>query len=252
MRVGTADALQHADLHIGLIVAVGVLQKPYLGQGRDKHAAAPEFKSRDTIQIVGKGYASIGHSVASVVREANDLVATGFFWIPMGIGRPDRNKQPSIGIDCHLHRIDDFRKHFFGGEKIDLHAVSNAHLFNRFFTTQINMLAVRQLARNICFDFEFRRQIAVIHDFVLTTRNRPNTLVAVGCHDIENFHLSHHDIGIRLPKPSQFGATTKHVVAVNHTVTAEPVVILVEHRLPQPHQLLVIFFVIFGNLCCAK
>ena len=96
------------------------------------------------------------------------------------------------------------------------------------------MLFFREIAGNICFDFDLSRQIVVLDGVIAAPGNCPNAHIAVGGHDVKNFHLAHHDIGIRLPKPRQFGATTKDVVSVDHAITTKPVVILVEHSLPQP------------------
>ena len=46
----------------------------------------------------------------------------------MWVGRPDRHPQPTVSVNRHLHRVDQSRKHVFGGKQIDLHSCGDFHL----------------------------------------------------------------------------------------------------------------------------
>ena len=60
--------------------------------------------------------------------------------------------------------------------------------------------------------------------------DRPDLLVPVAGHDVENLHLSLHHVGVGLAEPGQSRTASEDVVAVDDPVTAEPVVALVENR----------------------
>src|SRR5258707_9221189 len=39
--------------------------------------------------------------------------------LPMRVSPPGRDPQPPLGVERHLHRVDDLGEHFFGGEQFD-------------------------------------------------------------------------------------------------------------------------------------
>ena len=137
VRVGTGYSLQHVDFYIGLVIAIGVLQKPDLRQCRDQHPATPEFKSGNAIEFVGERDATISDAIAVVVRQADDFVAPWFRWIPVWVRVPNRYEKSSVGVDRHLDRVDDLGKHFLRRVQIDLHSFRDGHLIDRLFATKI-------------------------------------------------------------------------------------------------------------------
>ena len=65
---------------------------------------------------------------------------------------------------------------------------------------------------------------------------------------VEDLHFAEHDVGVRLPEPSELRAASKHVVAINNAIPTEPVVVLIEHRLPQTLE----FFLVLAHLLDAE
>ena len=151
MRVLGRDALEHADLDVGPVVAVSVLEPKDLRRRRDQQAAAPEFQAGHAVQALGKHDQAVGFAVAVVVRQDHDLVLQRLLGVPVRIGRPGGGPEPAIGVDGHLHRLDQVGKLLFGGEQIHFHALGHLHLGHRRFAPQEREFAVLQRARDVGF-----------------------------------------------------------------------------------------------------
>ncbi len=131
MRIFGRDPLEQANLDVGLVVAVGVFEKQNFRRGRDQHAAPPEFESGDAVQAVGEHDQAIGFAVAVVVGQDDQFVLQRLLGVPVRIGGPGGGPQASVGVDRHLHRLDQIGKLLFGGEQIDLHSCGELHFADR-------------------------------------------------------------------------------------------------------------------------
>ena len=113
VRVGAGHALQHANFEIGLVVAVGVFEEPDLRRQRLPAHRRPRIQ---TPVMLLSSSANTMHSSATPSRSSSgkitQRVAAGLRWIPVRVGRPDRDPQAAVGIDRHLHRIDQLRETF--------------------------------------------------------------------------------------------------------------------------------------------
>ena len=128
--------------HVGLVVAVGVLQEHQVGSLSDEHAAVGEFKAGRTVQVAGEDGPLVGLAVAVRVFEDQELVVHLLLGLPVRIGRPAGDPEAAPGIERHLHRLGQLRKLLLGREQVDLQVLANGHLADRFLAAQKEMLAV--------------------------------------------------------------------------------------------------------------
>ena len=234
VRVGAVEPLEHAELEVCLAVAVGVLEEPDLRKRRHQHPPAPELEAGDAVEAVGERHAAVRHAVAVVVGQADDLVEPRLGRIPVRVGRPHGDEQHAIRIDRHLHGVGHLGKHLLGRKQVDLHPVGDLHPLDRLLAPEIDVPAPLELPGNVGLHRGLAGKVVVLDDEVAPLGDGPDPGVAVGRHDVEDLHLAHHHVGVRLAEPGELGAAAEHVVAVDHPVAAEPVVVLVEHRLPEP------------------
>ena len=107
VRIGTRDALQHADLDVGLVVAIGILEMPDLRRRRYQHPAAPELEAGDAVELVSEDDELVGLAVAVFIRQDHQRIPGRIGRVPVRIGRPDRHPQTAVGINGHLHGVDE-------------------------------------------------------------------------------------------------------------------------------------------------
>ena len=83
------------------------------------------------------------------------------------------------------------------------------------------------------FGWDEGRGIAIVHGKVATLGHRPDPLVAVGGHDVQNFQLALQDDIVGLPLGVPFeGPGAVDVVTIQSAVAVEPVEVLVQHGKP--------------------
>ena len=142
--VGTGDALEHADLHVGLVVAVGVFEEPDLRRSGHQHATAPELETGHAVELVGKNHAAVSHAVAVIIGQAENPVGARLGGVPVGVGRPDRGEQAAVGVDGHLYRVDQLGELLLGGEQVDLHSLGHPHSLDCLAATEVGMSTAGQ------------------------------------------------------------------------------------------------------------
>ena len=127
VSISRSNPLEQADPHVGHIISVRVLQEQDIRLRGHQDSPIPEFKSRRVMDL-GKGDALVGHSIPVFVGEDQKSVVHLLQGLPFGIGRPGGGPEAPLGVYRHLHRVDQFREHFFIREEIDLHILGNRQL----------------------------------------------------------------------------------------------------------------------------
>ena len=174
----------------------------------------------------------VGLAVAVGVLEDQELVVHLLLGLPVRVGRPDGDPQPALGVERHLHRLGQLGELLLGGEQVDLQPLADGHLAR----------SPPRRSRKRCSPFgpapgllvvdrDERRRVAVVDLEVAALRDRPDPLVAVGGHHVEDFHLALHDDAVGLAVDElQVGPAAVDRVAVDGAVAVEPVEVLVERR----------------------
>ncbi len=235
--VGAGDALEHADLDIGLVVAVGVFEEPDFRSCGHQHASAPELETGHAVELIGEDNAAVGDSVSVIIGQAENAVGAWLCGVPVRVGGPDRGEESSVGVDGHLHGVDQFGELFFRGEQVDFHPLGHGHAFGGLGPGQVRVSASIQRTDLVRLDFQQAGDV-VVDDLVFATGGHgPDQFVAVGSHHVEDLHLALHHVGVGLSEPCESRAASEDVVAVDNSVPAEPVVALVEYRVAEPFDL---------------
>ena len=223
---------EHALADVGLVVAVGVLEEHQVGRLGDQDAAVGELEAGRAVQAVGEDGPLVGLAVAVGVLEDQELVVHLLLGLPVRIGRPDGDPEPALGVERHLHRLGQFGELLLRGEQVDLHALGDGHLADRLLAVEEDVLAVGPGAGLVGLDGDERRRVRVVDHQVLALSDGPDPLVAVGGHDVEDFHLAlgDHAVGLAADEP-QVGPAAVDRVAVDRAVAVEPVEVLVEDGL---------------------
>ncbi len=234
VRIGRVEAVQDAHAHVGLVVAVGVLQEDQIGRHGHVHAAVPEFESGRVVQMVGEGRTLVGLAVTVGVFQDEQLVVHLLLRLPVRIAGPGGHPESTLGIERHLHGVDHLGEHLFAGEEAHLQSLGDRHLADRFLATQEDMLAVRAGARFVRLHRDERRRIAVVEGQVASLCHGPHALVAVGGHLVEHFQFAHHHFAVGLAVDEfqkRPAAVTR--VAVGRAIAVEPIKALVDHGIAQ-------------------
>ena len=193
VRVGRVEPVQELLADVGLVVAVGVLEEQQVGGHGHEHAAVPELEAGRVVQVVGEDLRAVGLAVAVGVLQDQQLVVHRLLGLPVRIGRPGGDPQPALGVEGHLHRVDQLGELLLGGEQVDLHAVGDGHLLDGLFAAEEHVLAAGQGAGQVRLDRDERGRVAVVDLQILSLSRGPDPLVAVGRHDVEDLHLALHD-----------------------------------------------------------
>lgn len=156
----------------------------------------------------------------------------------MRIGRPDRDPEAALGVERHLHRLGQEGELFLRGEQVDLQPLGNGHRADLLLAVEEDVFTVRSLARLVRDHGDKGRRVAVINFQVAPLGDRPDPLVAVGGHDVEDFHLAlgDHAVGLAVGE-LQVGPAAVDRITVDRAVTVEPEERLVDDRLAQSLQL---------------
>ena len=175
----------------------------------------------------------VGLAGALGVFEDEELVVHRLLGLPVRIGRPDGHPQPALGVQGHLHRVDQFGEVLLRGEQIDLHPLADRHLVDGLLAVEEDVLAAGAVAGLVGLDGDERRRVAVVDLEIAALGDGPDALVAVGGHHIEDLHLAlgdHYAIGLAIPTEAQVGPAAVDRVAIDSAVAVEPVEVLVRAR----------------------
>ena len=127
VRVGGVEPVQEDFLGVVLVVAVRVLEEDQVRLLCEEHAAVPELEAGRVVQVAREHRALVGLAVAVGVFEDDQLVVHRRLRLPVGIVLPGRDPQPSLGVERHLHRVDQLGELLLGGEELDLQPLADGH-----------------------------------------------------------------------------------------------------------------------------
>ena len=147
VRVRGVEAVDDAALHVGAIVAVGVLQVEDVRPLRDDHALPPELEAGGIVQVAREGGAPVRAAVTVGVLEDEQFVVHRAVRSPVRIGGPRRHPEPALRVERHLHGIDELGKHRLVGEEHDPHPGMHRHRGDRRLPGEELVGAARQRPR---------------------------------------------------------------------------------------------------------
>ena len=120
--------MQEDLLRVVLVVAVGVLEEDQVRLLRDEHAAVPELEAGGVVEVAGEHRALVGLAVAVGVFEDEQLVVHRRLRLPVRVVLPGRDPQPALGVERHLHRVDELGELLLRREQLDLQPLADRHL----------------------------------------------------------------------------------------------------------------------------
>ena len=226
VRVRGIEPVQHPLLPVGLAVAVGVAHEPEVGRLHQQHAVLVKLEAGRAIQAVEEGRDLRRLAGLRVEVDDQQLVEVRGGRRGLRIGRPRGDPQAALGVEVHLHRIDQFGKVLLGGDQLDLAAGSQLEVLDRLLAGKVGhlLVAVRR-------DQVDLRQVVVLHHQVAALGDRPDPEVAVGGLDVALRQLLAEDLRVGHALVSDPRAAAEDVVLIDGPVAVMPLGVLVDHRL---------------------
>ena len=144
MRVADAPAREEDLAHVGLAVAVGVLEEQRVGRLQDDHAAVVAKHAGRNVQALGEDLERVGPAVAVGVFADRDPVAP-LAVAPLDVGIVDAlgDPEPAAMVPGHADRLVDLG---LGGEQPRLEAGRDDQVLDRLLRRQRLLHLVDRLA----------------------------------------------------------------------------------------------------------
>ena len=232
--VGGIQTVQNPLFGVGLAIAIGIAEEYQIRRLHDQHSVLVKLEAGGTIQAIGKGGAF--HRLAGFGIEIEDQEFVEYLGgrHRLGIRRPGRDPQSALGIEVHLHRIDQFGEVFLRGDQFNPATIRVLDQLDGFVGIDIRhrIFAVRRCEVH-------RRQVVVGNGEIKTFGKRPNQLVAVFGFDIalrhflaENFCVGHALVG-------DAGSISIDVELVDGAIAMVPFGVFQQDRLADFHHRLV-------------
>ena len=233
MRIGRIHTRENALADISHVVAVGVFEEDQVRGLSDQDSTVPELKACGVMEFVSEGLDLVSLAVVVCIFQDDEFVIHFILGFPVRIARPDGDEESSFGVERHLHRIGHFREHGFIGKQVDLEVGRHLHLGDGVLTVQVRVGTAGQWAGLVGDHGNKVRRVGVVHLHVATLSHSPDAFVAIGGHDVENFHLAvhHHSVGLSVHE-LEVGTATVNGVSISGSVAVVPEVILVQNRGP--------------------
>jgi hypothetical protein len=114
-------AVEQVDDHVGLVVAVGVLEEQHPRLVDDQHPAVEELEPGRAVELVVEDRTFVRDPVPVPVFEDDELVIRlRVAGPPLRVARHARQPEPALVVEVQLHRLGDLREHRLIGEQLDL------------------------------------------------------------------------------------------------------------------------------------
>ncbi len=240
-----------------LVVAVRILEEHEIRRLPEEHPVLVELEAGGVVQVAGKDRALVRLAVPVGVLEDQQLVVHRRLRLPVRVVLPGRDPEPAARVERHLDRIDDLRELFLRREQLDLDALAERHLLDRFLAVQEDVLPLRPLAGKVRLRVDRRRRLVVYFE-IGPARDSPDAPIAMGGHRVEDrgLALQHFVVGrqdvLFAGLPGDLLVDVARVVAdegqerpvavrgkaVGHAVAVEPHRALVDDGLAQLRQVL--------------
>ncbi len=189
--VSGAESLKNDGFLIGFVVTVGVFQKDEVGAFCDKDTTVPKLKSEWVVHL-GELDDSVSLPVPVIVGKDEQRVVEFLTGLPFGVCLPSGGPQASFAIDLKLDRVHQLRELFFVGEKFDFESRGDGDVFDGLFSVRVFEDAFLHCggafasAADVGSDGNGLWHIGVGDDDVLAFCPRPDALIAIGRHRVED------------------------------------------------------------------
>ena len=232
MGVGGVEPHQHPLLPVRPAIAIGIPRVPKIRRLHDQDAILIKLETGRRVQVLEERNAAIGAAVAVSVLENQEAVAVPGIGPAQRVVRPDRDPEPAAGIPGHLDGLGELGKLLLAGEKVE--AGVEGHLGDRLLAAKEGERAVGIRSRLVGGDRRDGWQVRIVDHEIAALRHRPDTLIAVGGHDIALAHLLLHDLVV--------ADLRRTLAAVERELRAAPVDIVAVRRAVarMPHRVLLI------------
>ena len=244
VRIGGVEPVDQTFLDVVFVVAVRVFQEQQIRPLGHQDAAVPEFESGRVVNVAGERGAFVGFAVTIGVFQDQQAIVHLFGRLPVRIRAPAGDPEPPLGVERHLHRLDQFGEHRFVSEQFDLHVLMNGHLVDRFLPGQEQVLAIRQRPRFIGNDWNELGQVRVVGFGSASLSGRPDNLVSLGRQRVEHVEFPLADGIVRKSvavSARTFGELQERTIAIRRisvgdAITHVPVEVLISNGSIQPFQ----------------
>ena len=113
VRIRRIETMDDSFFNVVFVITVRVFEKQQIGSLRDQDTAVPEFEAGRIMNVTGERDALVGFAVLIRIFQDQQTVVHGRRWFPVRIGWPGGNPETPLGIERHLHGINQLRKHRF-------------------------------------------------------------------------------------------------------------------------------------------
>ena len=224
VRVGGVHAGEQAFLPVGLAVAVGVADVPDVGRLDEDDAVLVELEARRAVEAVEEGRRLEDLAGLRVEVQDDELVEDLGRGRGLGVGRPAGDPEAALGVEVHLHRVDELGDDGLVGDELDLHAFRGGEVLELLFAAEVGdgFLAVRG-------DRDLGLEVVVLHFDRLALGGGPDALVVVGGLEVAVGEFGAEHGGVVDAFVFDAGALAEDVELVDRAVAVVPLGALLVH-----------------------
>ena len=217
VRVGGVHAGEQAFLPVGLAVAVGVADVPDVGGLDEDHAVLVELEAGRAVEAVEEGRGLEDLAGLRVEIQDDELVEDLGRRGGLRVGRPAGDPEAALGVEVHLHRVDELGDRGLVGDELDLHAFGGGEVLELVDAAEVRdrLLAVRRHG-------DLGLEVVVLHFDRLALGGGPDALVVVGGLEVAVGELGAEHGGVVDAFVFDAGALAEDVELVDGTVAVVP------------------------------
>ena len=224
VRVGGVHAGEQAFLPVGLAVAVGVADVPDVGRLDEDDAVLVELEAGRAVEAVEEGRGLEDLAGLRVEIQDDELVEDLGGRGGLGVGRPAGDPEAALGVEVHLHRVDQLGDDRLVGDELDLHAFGGGEVLELVDAAEVGdrFLAVRG-------NGDLGLEVVVLHFDRLALGGGPDALVVVGGLEVAVGEFGAEHRGVVDAFVFDAGALAEDVELVDRAVAVVPLGALFVH-----------------------
>ena len=224
VRVGGVHAGEQAFLPVGLAVAVGVADVPDVRRLDEDDAVLVKLEAGRAVEAVEEGRRLEDLAGLRVEIEDDELVEDLGGRGGLGVARPAGDPEAALGVEVHLHRVDELGDDRLVGDELDLHAFRGGEVLELFDAAEVRdgFLAVRGHR-------DLGLEVVVLHFDRLALGGGPDALVMVGGLEVAVGELGAEHRGVVDAFVFDAGALAEDVELVDRAVAVVPLGALLVH-----------------------
>ena len=217
VRVSGIHAGEQAFLPVGLAVAIGIADVPDVRRLDEDDAVLIELEAGRAVEAVKEGGRLEDLAGLRVEIQDDELVEDLGRRRGLRVGRPAGNPEAALGVEVHLHRVDELGDGGLVGDELDLHAFGRGEVLELIDTAEVGdgFLAIRRHG-------DLGLKVIMLHFDRLTLGGGPDALVVIGGLEVAVGELGAEHRGVVDALVLNAGALAEDVELVDRAVAVVP------------------------------